>query len=261
VPVVNAVAKYMNCTQVGPYFVLADYPSVSCDSDVYLAWYVYPALLFIFYIVGGPAAIFLFLWRFANRANKGNKEQNQLEQSNIRLKYGTLFISFTSERYYWAVLSLFRRTCLIFIMVFFHSDKSWQLTLVVTVNLTSLLAHIYAQPYRNQVDNKLETASLLVLVLLTITLGCYESPLPTSVQVFTFLLLAVSTICAAICAAIMMRRMRQAHDDKRKSRRTLISPNSASPGSTSMVSPHSSSLGQAPLPTSIDMQELKHADE
>jgi len=111
-------------------------------------------------------------------------------------------------------VSLLRRVGFVIIgTVAYHSD--YRHTVYAIFAWICLAMHLRFQPFRTQLENWMETASLSALALIAILLAANNYPHPTALVV----LVAISCIIPAVlggCAIIMSKAMQRFYKKKKR---------------------------------------------
>jgi hypothetical protein len=126
-------------------------------------------------------------------------------------RYDGLFALFRPGFPAWLVVVLLRRVALITVAVLLLTQPAAQSLLFSVLCLSILLMHLYAQPYRHVIDNRLETASLLALLLLAQLLtyqgatdnGSDALPLGIQLLIGALLVIPLAALGAAAALAIL----------------------------------------------------------
>jgi hypothetical protein len=128
--------------------------------------------------------------------------------SAFAARYDGLFALFRPGFPAWLVVVLLRRVALITVAVLLLSQPAAQSLLFSVLCLSILLLHLYAQPYRHVIDNRLETASLLALLLLAQLLAYQgatdngSDALPIGIQLLIGALLVIPLVALGAAAAL-----------------------------------------------------------
>lgn len=92
---------------------------------------------FICYIIGAPILVALILWRI----------RNQLGDPEVLARYGFLLAGYRRERYYWEIVIMARRFCVVFVAVALDNIIHLQLAVSSLTCLMFLIIHVTYKPY------------------------------------------------------------------------------------------------------------------
>jgi hypothetical protein len=115
-------------------------------------------------------------------------------------RYGLLYEPYRSGAYWWEPYSVMRRMVIAACSVVFGTVIPLRNIGIVLVCLLILIAHLYVRPFRDELDNRMETTSLTILSLIAIILCGYQDSdmLPYWMQVIVGLLVVIPTVSFAL---------------------------------------------------------------
>ena len=134
------------------------YPWLACDwsSGTYRLLFSLSVLFTAVYVVGTPVLCLGLVY----------KNRRDLEEPNVATMLGFIYQSYRSECYYWELINVLRRVllaALLAVVPFTHPEYSVLLVLAA-LQLSLILQHAYA-PFHSKLENRLELASLYVLLI------------------------------------------------------------------------------------------------
>ena len=137
--VTKATFKLVACQTVGVNRYLQMDLDLLCWNDVHLTWVILLFLPALFgYVFGLPGCAFYFM----------HKNRNHLHHRIPRFHFGTLFLGFKHEYYFWECITAARKTIIIMVAVFLTSaGTEIQALTALMVNLTALVLHMNFRPY------------------------------------------------------------------------------------------------------------------
>ena len=92
---------------------------------------------FIVYVVGAPCVCALILWRV----------RNHLGDPEVLARYGFLLAGYRKERFYWEMIIMLRRFCVVLAAVALDEMLLLQLAISSLICLMFLIAHVKYKPY------------------------------------------------------------------------------------------------------------------
>ena len=219
--VASTSISYLYCIDVGNDVSLVfNAPTMDCNSDRYRTFLVPVILSIITYVAGFPIAIFVRLW-FQRRsiANKETAFGSFLGSDNLspppsplpssrlsddRLitndiifvtRWGPLYRMFLPHAsFYFKSLILLRRASFVLASIFYVQQPAIKFMTFTILNFGSLLIHLLVLPFGSKIINNLETASYIILVLVSIILTGHLPPYPITVHLTLFLLIIPFTV-------------------------------------------------------------------
>ena len=112
-----------------------------------------------------------------------HKNRNHLHHRIPRFHFGTLFLGFRHDYYYWEVVTAARKTTIIMIAVFLTgAGTEIQALTALIVNLIALVLHMNFSPYiqvtteHNTLHNALYNTLYSVLSVQHRCVGCPDTP-------------------------------------------------------------------------------------
>ena len=197
--VTRATFKLVACQTVGVNRYLQMDLDLLCWDSVHMVWVgllFVPALLC--YVVGLPGSALYFM----------HKNRNHLHHRIPRFHFGTLFLGFKHNYYYWEVITATRKTTIIMVAVFLTgAGTEIQALVALIVNLTALVLHMNFAPYI-QVSSEhdtLHTAEMWALLVSFVTLWMGLFFFQESVRgpgvlssLLTFILMAINILYVVV---------------------------------------------------------------
>ena len=153
------------------------FPRIDVDDDRYLLFRPFVLLCLVSVGLGGPAALLLYLRRVRQRAALLTPELDGLDARAAAASSGVgaaLMAVYSDGYWFLSVVVLARRLLLIAIFTFVPVEGVFFALSAVNVGVLGL--HLQLQPYRQQLDNRVETVALTALVAQTMLLSA--QPLP-----------------------------------------------------------------------------------
>ncbi|CAG9321984.1 unnamed protein product [Blepharisma stoltei] len=122
------------------------------------------------------------------------KNRGQLDNINMRIKYGFLYNGYKPESYYWEFVIIYRKIGIICVTVFLASvSVSMQALTAVSVLVASLYFQFKIKPYNGDDLNRLEAISISAS---TVTIYCGMYYLTGSLDYFTELMFFIIIVLA-----------------------------------------------------------------
>eukprot|EP00741_Cyanophora_paradoxa_P007047 tig00001073_g6818.t1 len=155
----NTSIKYLDCVPVGGQRVLRRFPSVNCASDEYTRWLPVAWIMMVGYVFALPVALSVVVLYLSRKGTAS------LYSDEVVWKYGSVFACYRPPWKFYEVVVMARRIVLIILDTAFASrDNSRSLALFLAAVFFVTL-HGLARPYRQPLDNVIETLFLTVLML------------------------------------------------------------------------------------------------
>jgi len=166
--IVSTCLLFLNCIDVPGYGrYMYTFPAISCDSSRYSILYVPVAVLLVLNTLGTPLVIFYRLHR--------QKEKLETKgESSIAI----LFKPYEIHSYYWTCYILIRRVIIACISTFLLTKGALRAFMSIIFNVICLVLQMWKQPYVHDIDDKLETTSLVILIIIS-SVQAYSPP-PTN---------------------------------------------------------------------------------
>jgi hypothetical protein len=133
--------------------------------------------LIALYVIAAPLGILASLWRFRGR---------RLQASAAR--WGVFFDPYARHCFWFETVSLYRRSMYVAIDVILYDDPLAKYMVFAVITALLLLFHLWLKPFKDNTDNIVESASLAVLMALSLILGGYQESPDSTVQVPTFII-------------------------------------------------------------------------
>ena len=194
------LGKFSSCflTQVtdGVGYVQLD-PNISCADPEYIrfsGYFVFPALLFW----GGIIPIGIFLMLYVSRRHHDNPE--------FRIKYGGIINSYRGEVYYWGVVTMLYKLCLLVSLVLIQTPSTAFFT-GQSITIAYYLLFRKLHPYTTQEFVDMENYSILTYILTLYLLGYASSGKYEEVLLGCAVLIIITNLSVVIYFAkkIIMR--------------------------------------------------------
>jgi len=191
---------YLNCTNVedhGRYMFTI--PSVSCDDSSYKTIYPLMIILLVLYTVGVPSVIFFVLFRNRNRL-----------ETKTDASFALLYKPFKLGCFFWQSWILMRRVAMACISAFLMNVKSTRALSTTMLNLLCLVLQMWLVPFKRNIDNSMESFSLLSLIILSSVQSYSSPPSYDSFTISISLIVVIIFVCVFIMSNISeMRRTKQ----------------------------------------------------
>jgi hypothetical protein len=151
----NHAGALLKCVEVGPHFVIAAHPDVSCESAEYSILSVLAVLVVLLVLWGYPLWLILFLYK--------NREELHLP----RMMYGTHGIMYAeyvpSVRWWWPATEMLRRVVFVGIELMTTPSGGMRGFLIGTAGMLILCLHVWVKPYtETALQQRWRTAGFLL---------------------------------------------------------------------------------------------------
>eukprot|EP00474_Spongospora_subterranea_P008032 CRZ08490.1 hypothetical protein [Spongospora subterranea] len=152
--IVQQTLKIFNCmslsSQSGYSYLLADL-SQQCWSSEHSKWVMATGLpMLILYVIGIPFSAYIIL----------RKNQGQLDQIKMKMRYSFLSQGYTKSCYFWEIVVVGRKVLLSAISVFLSFSVIIQSLTALLLIILSLVSHVYHHPFENHLLDHIEFLSL-----------------------------------------------------------------------------------------------------
>jgi predicted outer membrane repeat protein len=137
--------------------VLQTAPGISCDSKYFRMWRILYAV-FLPYLALVLAAI---LGKLISAYLS-----NELSQTDVR--FGSWYEMFKPNLFAWKVVEMIRRICILCVGQLLLSDPPTRASLLAITMIGFLTLHLIAMPYRQKLENGLESLSLVTLSVVSL---------------------------------------------------------------------------------------------
>ena len=107
--------------------------------------------------------------------------------SPLALRWGPIYRSYNAHAWYWTPLLLLRRFLFTLTSVLLDGDPA-RFALYAFLHLTSVIGHVFVQPFEDPLMNRVESASYICLIYLSIALTVQDAPYSVGVQILLALL-------------------------------------------------------------------------
>jgi hypothetical protein len=153
------------------------FPRIDVQEERYALFRPLVLLCLISVGLGGPAALLLYLRRVRRRAAELGAEVGIADGYVLSESAGVgqaLMVVYVERYWYLSVVVLVRRLLLIAVFTFVPVDGVY--FVLSAVNVAVLGMHLQLQPYRQEMDNRVETVALAALVVQTMLLSAHPLP-------------------------------------------------------------------------------------
>ncbi|KAL4496554.1 hypothetical protein ABPG72_015915 [Tetrahymena utriculariae] len=167
---VAQIIALLSCRNVGDKSYILSNVSFECYTSQHIKYILTIAVpLLIIWLLLLPATLFFLL----------KKNQNQLEDTQIKLKYGFLYIEYKNSAFYWEFVKMAEKITIILSLNFYSQMIIIKGILVfLSITIYGILA-IMVKPYKEEEINQIDKNSTLVCSI-TVLLGIfiYQNPFP-----------------------------------------------------------------------------------
>jgi len=187
------VILFLNCRDVGDFRVVAANPDVSCRTDKYHHYSALAYILLALYVLAFPIALMGFLyWARLRR---------WFENEKFSIYAGLMYQPFRPQYFFWEVVILLRRLIVVGIYVLAYSTTSARNLSLFCFMTLMLIVHIVTQPFASKTENRVESALLFLLVILSGAGASYASiQYENQISIFTSIVEFMAVIPIAIAA-------------------------------------------------------------
>ena len=123
----------------------------------------YAWAFFIMYTMGYPILVMRILLNGKNRQKcmndqylrcmgTGSKKETNKAYFNFRSKYATLYFKFKPKLYYWILIIIARKLCIVTFTLLFHVNATMQLAMILLVMFISYTLQVKCNPYLSRAD-------------------------------------------------------------------------------------------------------------
>jgi hypothetical protein len=123
----------------------------------------YAWFFFIMYTMGYPLMVGRILLHGGNREKcmndqylrcmgTGSKKETNKAYFNFRCKYATLYFKFKPKLYYWILVIIARKLCIVTFTLLFHVNATMQLAMILLVMFISYTLQVKCNPYLSRAD-------------------------------------------------------------------------------------------------------------
>ena len=123
----------------------------------------YSVAFFIIYTIGYPALVASILLRPENQLKAyndqllrcmgtGSKKATNRAYFNFRSKFATLYFKFKPKFFWWILLIILRKLCIVTFTLLFHINATMQLSMILLVIFLSYTAQVKYSPYLGRAD-------------------------------------------------------------------------------------------------------------
>jgi len=123
----------------------------------------YAWAFFVVYTIGYPSLVMRILLNSQNRQKcindqylrclgTGSKKETNKAYFNFRSKYATLYFKFKPKLYYWILIIIARKLCIVTFTLLFHVNATMQLAMILLVMFISYTLQVKCNPYLSRAD-------------------------------------------------------------------------------------------------------------
>ena len=178
----------------GKYYMDVE-PSLECFTDEWYAHMPFAVLAFFIYGLGIPLLFLAVLYN--------GKKSNKLDQRMFKRRFGSIFIVYKKEAWYWEVWIKMKKLLVCIAMNLFPEETTYQAMLAIVVMEFAIHMNMKNQPFRFKPNNKVQkVASLNALGVLFCGLIFYSDKLD---DVATDLIIHTISVWIAFTAVWLFR--------------------------------------------------------
>jgi hypothetical protein len=123
----------------------------------------YAWAFFVVYTIGYPLLVMRLLLHSKNRQKcindqylrclgTGSKKETNKAYFDFRSKYATLYFKFKPRLYYWILIIIARKLCIVSFTLLFHVNATMQLAMILLVMFISYTLQVKCNPYLSRAD-------------------------------------------------------------------------------------------------------------
>eukprot|EP00741_Cyanophora_paradoxa_P002752 tig00000629_g2672.t1 len=157
IAIANTSIQFLDCVAVGDDRVLRRFPSVSCASGEYRRWLPVAYVMLLAYVVALPVGLAGLVLRL------GRRGLGWLYSDEAIWRYGVVFACYRAPWRFYEVVVMVRRIALIAIDTAFASADNARALALFLACACFVVLHGLASPYRQPLDNAIESLFLLAL--------------------------------------------------------------------------------------------------
>lgn len=158
--------------------------SSECFDDEWYLHMPFAVLAFVIYGLGIPVLFWVVL--------RQGKQSNRLEERMFKRRYGSIFIIYKKEAWYWEIWIKCKKMLICIAMNLFPEETTYQGILAIVVMEIAIHLNMKNQPFRFKANNKVQKiASLNALGYLFSGLMFYSEKLDESAEAYLINILAV----------------------------------------------------------------------
>eukprot|EP01016_Furgasonia_blochmanni_P037399 TRINITY_DN4402_c0_g1_i1.p1 TRINITY_DN4402_c0_g1~~TRINITY_DN4402_c0_g1_i1.p1 ORF type:complete len:271 (-),score=10.13 TRINITY_DN4402_c0_g1_i1:92-904(-) len=136
------------------------------------------------------------------------RNKNRLDSARMKLKYLFLYDGFTSRRFYWEFVIMYRKIIMSLIVVVI-SDKMlfFKCMLLLLLLFLSILLQVKCKPYIREELNQVDLISILVSVVTLYAGIFYVAQVPEENEIIFFITLIIANIAFLCMFAIVLLKL------------------------------------------------------
>jgi simple sugar transport system substrate-binding protein len=162
--------------------------SFECFDDEWYAHMPFAVLAFVIYGLGIPTLFWYVL--------RQGKLSNRLDERMFKRRYGSIFIVYKKEAWYWEIWIKSKKMLICIAMNLFPEETTYQAILAIVVMETAIHLNMKNQPFRFKPNNKVQKiASLNALAYLFSGLMFYSDKLDEQGEAYLINLMIVWVSC------------------------------------------------------------------
>eukprot|EP01112_Ceratiomyxa_fruticulosa_P000834 TRINITY_DN1076_c0_g2_i1.p1 TRINITY_DN1076_c0_g2~~TRINITY_DN1076_c0_g2_i1.p1 ORF type:complete len:917 (+),score=160.47 TRINITY_DN1076_c0_g2_i1:59-2752(+) len=147
------ILALFKCQKIGDKYFQEDDYTVQCHVDPWNSYVIGTAIMVVFWIFGIPAGFIALLIKF----------RNQLDEDNIRSRFGFLYYQYKLKYFYWEIIELIRRLFLTAIVIFVGRGTPTQFVIADLISFVAVVAQLIFLPFVIPGDNWIHLASLIAI--------------------------------------------------------------------------------------------------
>eukprot|EP00944_MAST-04C_sp_MAST-4C-sp1_P003651 g3651.t1 len=197
------IFRLFKCQEVqNVWYLQADF-SVKCQEDRWNTNAIFAGIFMVLYVIGIPFVQLYLLYTNRDNLHKDECKDTRL-QHMIEKEYGSIYLHYVNECYYFDIVDLFRRLVLTGGLILMGENSIGQVFLGILICIIWLCLLLYKRPYKAPWDNitAIILSFHLVLMLLSgMALKLYATSTTKSVyetSFFDFMMVFVSILCIVL---------------------------------------------------------------
>ena len=197
----SVAVRYLDCVNVDGQSVVFSSPAITCGTSRYAGYLSLVMIYFILLVVGVPIAIF-YLLRF--RYHHLLQTRAGAEYHELRSRLGVLFVPFAPHAYLWQIPILIRRLLCVIADAFLQGGP--RNMLFSLIHFAFFVLHVHVRPSANPKVDRLESANLILLVVIS----CILTGFPSNYQGWeqaVISILVIGPIVLFVVGAVVYKRL------------------------------------------------------